>query len=181
MRILTLTAVIVIIAGLIGGGWYLVNSQHKKDNAKSAPIRGEKTWKNLTRNHVQHSVHYPMTPPVGGDHDPVWQDCNGNVYTHQLRNENAVHALEHGSVWVTYNKKASAADIKTLSAKVSKTPYSLMSPYDSEASPITLSAWGHQLNVTTASDPRVNQFLDKYVQGPQTPEPGAACTGGKSS
>jgi hypothetical protein len=24
----------------------------------------------------------------------------------------------------------------------------------------------------------VDQFFTKYVQGPQTPEPGAACTGG---
>jgi hypothetical protein len=32
--------------------------------------------------------------------------------------------------------------------------------------------------VNTASDPRVDQFLTKYVQGAQTPEPGAACTNG---
>jgi hypothetical protein len=41
-----------------------------------------------------------------------------------------------------------------------------------------LSAWGHQLSVNTAADPRVDQFLTKYVQGAQTPEPGAACTNG---
>ncbi|MBB5796324.1 hypothetical protein HDA41_004288 [Streptomyces caelestis] len=29
-----------------------------------------------------------------------------------------------------------------------------------------------------ASDPRVEQFTTAYVQGPQTPEPGAPCTGG---
>ena len=89
--------------------------------------------------------------------------------------------MEHGAVWVTYNDKAAQADVKTLAAKVTKTPYTLMSPYKNQSSPITLSAWGHQLNVDKASDPRVNEFLDKYVQGKQTPEPGAACTGGKSS
>jgi hypothetical protein len=41
-----------------------------------------------------------------------------------------------------------------------------------------LSAWGKQLTVDSADDPRVSQFFTKYVQGAQTPEPGAACTGG---
>ncbi|NEE58476.1 DUF3105 domain-containing protein, partial [Streptomyces sp. SID8455] len=30
----------------------------------------------------------------------------------------------------------------------------------------------------SATDDRVAQFMTKYIQGPQTPEPGAACTGG---
>lgn len=41
-----------------------------------------------------------------------------------------------------------------------------------------LTAWGKQVAVDSAKDPRVDQFFAKYVQGPQTPEPGAACTGG---
>jgi hypothetical protein len=43
-----------------------------------------------------------------------------------------------------------------------------------------LSAWGHQRTVTSASDPNVAKFFEKYVQGEQTPEPGAPCTGGLS-
>ncbi|MEV6291445.1 DUF3105 domain-containing protein [Streptomyces sp. NPDC051896] len=121
------------------------------------------------------------TGTTGGTHLRRGDLGFGNVYTQPLQNGNAVHSLEHGAVWVTYNTKATNADVKALGAKVQKTPYTLMSPYPSESSPITLSAWGHQLNVTKASDPRVNEFFDKYVQGKQTPEPGAACTGGKSS
>jgi hypothetical protein len=183
-RILTWTAIGVIIAGLIGGGWYLVDSSKKKEkegSSESAAVTGEKTWSKLTRNHVSKDVKYPMTPPVGGDHDPVWQNCDGVVYKKELRDENAVHALEHGAVWITYNDKAAAADVKTLGTKVSKTPYTFLSPYTSQSSPITLSAWEHQLNVKQASDPRVAKFLDTYVQGKQTPEPGASCSNGKSS
>ncbi|ALV33212.1 DUF3105 domain-containing protein [Streptomyces sp. CdTB01] len=180
-RIITIVASTAILAGLVGGGWYLVDSANQKEQGKAAPISGEKTWSKLSRNHVTTTVKYPMTPPVGGNHAPVWQDCNGNVYTQPLQNENAVHSLEHGAVWVTYNTKAADADVKALAAKVKKTPYTLMSPYPSESAPITLNAWGHQLKVNKASDPRVDEFLSKYVQGKQTPEPGAACTGGKSS
>jgi Protein of unknown function (DUF3105) len=187
-RIIAITAGVVVLAGMVGGGWAIIASasggggdSHTSSKAPKAVVKGEKTYGGLTRNHVTHSVHYSQTPPVGGDHDPQWQDCNGNVYNKPLRNENAVHALEHGSVWVTYTDKASQADVKTLSDMVSKKPYSLMSPYPGQPGTIMLTAWGHQLAVTTAKDPRVKQFFDTYVQGPQTPEPGAACTGGKAT
>jgi hypothetical protein len=41
-----------------------------------------------------------------------------------------------------------------------------------------LTAWGKQLTVDGADDPRVDRFFSQFVQGPQTPEPGATCTGG---
>ncbi|NEE35150.1 DUF3105 domain-containing protein, partial [Streptomyces sp. SID7982] len=131
-----------------------------------------------TQEHVANKVDYPMNPPVGGDHNQVWMNCNADVYTQEIPKENAVHSLEHGAVWVTYNDKASDADIEALTKKVKATPYSLMSPVKDQKDPLMLSAWGKQVTVKNASDDRVDQFFTKYVQGPQTPEPGAACTGG---
>ncbi|MFI8516668.1 DUF3105 domain-containing protein [Streptomyces sp. NPDC085481] len=183
-RILTIGVSAVVVLSLVGfGGWVLTKENDKKEQqeaAAKAPIKDEKSWdaKKLTRNHVTTPVKYEMTPPVGGDHNPVWQNCNGDVYDKPVDDTNAVHALEHGAVWVTYNKKAAPADVEKLSAKVKKTPYSLMSPVDGQSGAIMLSAWGKQVTVDGASDPRVDAFFTKYVNGPQTPEPGAACTGG---
>ena len=196
-RILTIAASVVVVAGLVVGGVFVVKSQSgddgkKKDTASDSKggnsgdsghfvtgKDGVRTWTgNLSRNHVAGTVSYPMHPPVGGNHNPVWLNCNGDVYAKPVKDENAVHALEHGSVWVTYNDKASAADVKALVAKVKQTPYSLMSPVEDQKDPIMLSAWGHQLGVTSASDPKVAKFFETYVQGKQTPEPGASCTGG---
>ena len=53
-----------------------------------------------------------MKPPVGGDHNPVWMNCDGDVYKKPIPDVNAVHSLEHGAVWVTYNDKAPAADVQ---------------------------------------------------------------------
>ncbi|MEU8744891.1 DUF3105 domain-containing protein [Streptomyces sp. BPPL-273] len=183
-RILTITISTIIVAGLVGWGAYTINSANEKEEqeatAAKKPVQGEKTWnaKKLSRNHVQNTVDYPMNPPVGGDHNQAWMTCDGTVYSKAIANESAVHSLEHGAVWVTYNDKASDSDTKTLAEKVSKTPYTLMSPAADQSGKIMLSAWGSQLTVDKASDPRVEQFLTKYVQGAQTPEPGAACTGG---
>ncbi|MGJ5832179.1 DUF3105 domain-containing protein [Streptomyces ossamyceticus] len=178
MRLLTLGVTTVILAGLVGGGWFLIDAAQDKEEAKAAPVDGVRSWSKLTQNHVNGSVDYKMSPPVGGDHNQVWVNCDKQVYTKAVPNENAVHGLEHGAVWVTYNDKAAKADVESLSGLVKKTSYTFMSPYEDQSSPIVLSAWEHQLKVDKASDPRVQKFLDKYVQGEQTPEPGAACSGG---
>ncbi|WP_066947785.1 DUF3105 domain-containing protein [Streptomyces lushanensis] len=183
-RIITITASAVVVAALVGFGAYILNKESDKKEqqqaAAKAPIKDEKSWdaKKLGRNHVTEAVKYPMTPPVGGDHNQAWMNCQGDVYKEPIPDVNAVHSLEHGAVWVTYNDKASDADVKTLGEKVEKTPYSMMSPLKEQAGAIMLSAWGKQVTVDSASDPRVDQFFTKYVQGSQTPEPGAACTGG---
>ncbi|MEU4496482.1 DUF3105 domain-containing protein [Streptomyces sp. NBC_00210] len=183
-RIITIAVSGVVVAGLVGFGVYALNKESEKKEQKvaeaKAPVIGEKSWeaKKLGRKHVDKAVTYPMKPPVGGDHNQVWMNCNGDVYKEPIPDMNAVHSLEHGAVWVTYNAKAPAADVTKLSAKVKETPYTLMSPVKDQAGVIMLSAWGKQLSVDRADDPRVSKFLTKYVQGPQTPEPGAACTNG---
>jgi hypothetical protein len=189
-RLLTIAASVVVVAGLVVGGIFVVRSQSGKDGDGTASdskasghfvtgADGVKTWKGtLSRNHVTKKVDYPTEPPVGGDHNQVWMNCNGDVYTKAINDMNAVHSLEHGAVWVTYNSKAKKADVDALAAKVKKTPYTLMSPDDEQADPIMLTAWGHQRTVAGASDPNVDAFFEKYVQGEQTPEPGAACTNG---
>ncbi|MGW7379464.1 DUF3105 domain-containing protein [Streptomyces sp. NPDC054794] len=193
-RFLAIAASVVVVAGLVVGGVVLVNSQKDKgadkaDTASDAKNSGHfvmgkdgvQTWKGtLGRTHVTSTVRYPMEPPVGGNHNPVWQNCNGDVYTKPVKNENAVHSMEHGAVWVTYNSKASKQDVEALAAKVKKTPYTLMSPDDDQKDPIVLSAWAHQRTVTGAKDPNVDTFFAEFVQGKQTPEPGAACTNGLS-
>ncbi|MEV8531248.1 DUF3105 domain-containing protein [Streptomyces sp. NPDC051211] len=183
-KILAITASVVVILALGGFGAYVINDQNekerKRDEAIKAPVAGEQTWdaKKLGRNHVDTPVKYEMTPPVGGDHHQRWMNCDGDVYTSPVPEVNAVHSLEHGAVWVTYSDKAPKGEVDKLAEKVKKTPYTLMSPVKEQSGAIMLSAWGKQVTVDSATDPRVDQFFGKYVQGPQTPEPGAACTQG---
>ncbi|OIK03472.1 DUF3105 domain-containing protein [Streptomyces monashensis] len=196
-RILVVAASVVVVAALVVGGVVVMNSRSAStktsdtaSDSKNGGTSGDSghfvegkdgvmTWSGtLSRTHVTTNVSYPMHPPVGGNHNPVWLNCNGDVYTEPVQDENAVHALEHGAVWVTYTAKADKADVDALAAKVKQTPYSLMSPYENQAAPLILSAWGRQVTVKSAKDPEVAKFFAAYVQGPQTPEPGASCTGG---
>jgi hypothetical protein len=142
-------------------------------------ISGLQNSSGLGRSHVAGPVPYPgqaSLPPVGGNHNGTPQSCQ--VYTTAIANEHAVHSLEHGAVWVTYNPtKASAADITTLKSLVTGDPNRLLSPYPGLKSPISLQAWGERLLVDKASDSRVKSFLDLFTKGPQTLEVAGTCVG----
>jgi uncharacterized protein DUF3105 len=137
---------------------------------------GVRSFDGLSRNHVPGTVNYAQVPPVGGDHNDVWLNCG--IYNQPVKNENAVHSLEHGAVWITYRPDLAAAQVNTLQELVRGKPFVLLSPYPGIASPIAASAWGKQLTVTDASDARLASFVREFAQSPQAPEPGAPCTNG---
>lgn len=170
----------VVCLGLIAAVAVPLVSQARRQAAvvaaANAPIDGVQQFQDLSKNHVAGTVDYPMSPPVGGDHDPVWQNCG--VYTEPITAENAVHSLEHGAAWIAYSPDLPADQVAALTGKAEGNGYTLVSPYPGLESPIVLSAWGLQLPVEDAGDARVDTFLSKYRQGEQTPEPGAACLGG---
>lgn len=139
-------------------------------------IPGVVTYTGLSRQHVSGTVKYAQNPPVGGDHNSEWQTCG--IYSTPLINEHAVHSMEHGAVWITYQPSLAEQDIQQLRSLVRGHHYALLSPYPGLPSPVVISAWGLQLKVDSANDPHLAQFLNKYEQGPQTPEPGASCSGG---
>lgn len=137
-------------------------------------IQGVQTFSN-TAGHVDTPVTYAQTPPAGGEHNPIWLNCG--VYDQPVPNENAVHALEHGAVWVTYDPSLSASELDALKAKLPSS-YAVLSPYKGLPAPIVLSAWNAQLKVDSADDKRIAGFFEEYWKGGTAPEIGAPCTGG---
>jgi hypothetical protein len=136
--------------------------------------------KMLTRTHVQGAVKYTVSPPVGGNHNPVWQNCQGDVYAAQIANEHGVHSLEHGAVWITYRPDLAKDQVDALAKKVRGNDYMLMSPYPGLDKPISLEAWGFQLKVDKASDPRVDEFI-KQLRVKASVEPTATCAQGNTT
>lgn len=151
-------------------------SSSQNNAAINVSIEGVEVIPVLTAEHVTTSVAYNQTPPVGGNHYAIWQTCG--VYTEPLINEHAVHSLEHGVVWITYQPDLPADQVQALADITRRSSHRLLSPYPGIDSPIILTAWGYQLRVDHVNDERIMQFINKYEQGPTTPEPGATCSGG---
>ena len=142
----------------------------------------------LAHDHVTGPVTYSVTPPVGGQHNATWMNCG--IYDKPVPNERAVHNLEHGAVWITYRPSLPQSEVNQLRAfatKQAKVPssegapsrYMDLTPYPGLPSPIVISSWGFQLKVSSPTDPRLQQFVNKFRASPKyTPEHGGACTGG---
>jgi hypothetical protein len=139
-------------------------------------ITGLQTFDDLGNTHVDTPVDYEQAPPVGGDHASAWLNCG--IYTEPVPEENAVHALEHGAVWAAYDPSVLSEDQVTELRQAVPDSYAVLSPYEGLESPIVLSAWGAQVAVESPEDERLEDFVTKYWQSPDAPEPGAACTGG---
>ncbi len=146
------------------------------NRSSQVDLSAVKTYQFPSPKHVTGTVAYAQSPPAGGDHDPTWLNCG--IYTAAVRNENAVHDLEHGAVWITYRPDLPAAQITALQTVARGQTYVTLSPYKELPGPVVVTAWGKQLILTGAADNRLPAFIAKYKQGPQTPEPGAPCTGG---
>jgi len=173
-------AVVVFAAAVITYAVIQVNRSNENEVESVDEIAGVETYDYPAgQEHVTTSVDYAESPPVGGPHAPPpdWADCTGTVYDVDIRHENAVHSLEHGAVWITYNPdEVSGDDIDTLAALVENEAGRMMSPYAGLDSPISVQAWGHQLKVDSADDPRIKQFADFLTLNSEfTPEPGASC------
>jgi hypothetical protein len=153
---------VVVVVDLTSGG-------------ASGPPSGVEEF-GVEQGHTEGEVEYAQSPPAGGEHNPVWQ--NAGFYSEPISDENAVHTLEHGAVWITYSPDLPQGQQDRIRDLVSDQECMVASPYEGLDAPVVASAWGLQLRLEEAGDPDLERFIRAYRQGPQAPEPGAACTGG---
>jgi hypothetical protein len=155
--------------------------QQTADGPPGEPPGGVEEFEvSTTPDHTEGEVSYEQSPPVGGDHNPIWQ--NAGFYEEPVPNETAVHTLEHGAVWITYSPDLPQEGKDHIREVVAAgQDCVLASPFPGLDAPVVASAWGKQLELESVDDPRLERFVSAYSQGPQTPEPGAPCSGGVGS
>lgn len=168
------TAVIIsaVVLGVIGLGYLLYLGLQP-----AAAIAGLVNFGRQTRGHddvIQ--IESGDLPPVGGTHNPAWQNCG--IYTEPVRPENAVHSLEHGAAWITYQPDLAADEVAALQDFVRGQTFIILSPYPGLRSPVMATAWSVQIELESAEDGRLADFIDRYRLGPTTPELGATCSDG---
>jgi len=122
-------------------------------------------------------VEYAESPPVGGRHapPPFWQNCG--FYDAPIRNESAVHSMEHGAVWITFRADLPQDQIDEIKDKADQ-GFVLASPYTEQTEPVVLSAWNNQLRLADYNEDTIDEFVRYFRQGPQTQESGATCSNG---
>ena len=168
----TVAAVAVLATALAAP---LINRAIRGDaEARRLDLTLVKTWEITDRAHTVDDVTYPQDPPAGGAHAPVWLACG--TYDEPVRDENAVHDLEHGTVWITHDPDLSGDDVAVLADQLPAN--GILSPRDALPSPVVVTVWGVRLQLDSADDRRLGLFLEEYGDGHTAPEFGASCEGG---
>jgi len=169
----------VLFVAIVGYTGYQAWYNAKTPQEQAQMISGVKDFSEQVGKAGEHDtkdLSYDVTPPVGGIHNPTWQNCMGDVYDGQIADEHAVHSLEHGAIWIAYRPDLPKDQVDRLAKRVRGTDYMLMSQYPGLDSAISLQAWGYQLKLDDADDKRIDEFV-KALRN-RGPEKGASCSGG---
>lgn len=178
-----------VAIALIGGTfWWQRSNSVAEWEQRASEIEGIIDYRNDSpevmsedyRRHRAGPVLYDMEPPVAGPHNETWQNCQADVYDAPIANEHAVHSLEHGAIWITYNPDTLPEDqVEDLAGMVRSGGEKLfMSPYPGLDAPISLQAWGYQLKLEDASDPRIREFIRTLRVNSSLEGRNASCSNG---
>lgn len=168
---------LVLVAGTVTTVLVINNTPQQVDEALTTGDYADRVqlYPDIQAGHTEGRVTYDVTPPVGGPHNPTWLQCG--IYDEKQQNENAVHDLEHGAVWLTYDPEFATDDqieaLRDLARE--RGSYMLVSPYPGIGEAMAASAWGAQLRFDDVDDPALTQFIEQYWRSPNAPEPNATC------
>lgn len=163
---------------VVGGGIYLLVNRSQKKTAErkvyavQIPDQGS--------NHINVGASHPAynsNPPTSGPHYEKWADKD--VYKKQLSDEQLVHNLEHGYIWISYKPDANPEIVKQLEDFYGLGKKIIVEPRKENDKLIALAAWNwldtfDPVSTNSLSDvelKRIDDFIDQYIN--QGPEPNA--------
>ena len=167
-------SVVAVVALIVGAVVFAV----VRDSPALADLSAVEDFDNTAADHRTEQIDYESAVPPGGPHHPAWWNCG--VYAEEVPTEHAVHSLEHGAVWLTYQPDLPAEQVEVITA-LGDEDYMLVSPVADQESPVMATSWNHQLELDSADEKLLQAFVREYKLAPDTPELGAACTSGTST
>lgn len=160
-----------------------------KPLAVSNPVEGTQEFEIVGRTHIASGTAgsgYNSNPPASGNH---WgSPAENGVHDKQLPDEQLIHNLEHGYVWISYRPVGELAEATTeantvpgasdevideLKKIVEADDWKVvLGPREKNDSMIALVAWGRVLKLDSPDYDKVKEFVKTYRnRGPEkTPE-----------
>lgn len=156
----------VLIVAALGYGIFLL--------AQNAGPDGEDfsvSYPDLGRNHVAVGATHPeynSNPPSSGWH--YASPARGGFYDKSLPDEQVIHNLEHGDIWIAYHPRVSD-EVKSILKKFAGR-YVVVSPRSENEGDISLVAWGRvdtfSVENEILDEKRVKDFISRYDnRGPE--------------
>jgi hypothetical protein len=115
------------------------------------------------------TVTYEESPPVSGRHAPNPAPCG--TYGEPVPNENLVHSLEHGAVYLLYSPELPPDQIAQLEEIASGYEENVLSaPYEGEMeTPIAVGSWGERMDLDEVDEDAIATYIDTFAgEGPES-------------
>jgi len=137
------------------------------------PPQGIEVYPATTNRTVEGPIEYARQPPTNGNHAPLWQNCG--FYQQPIKDRHAVHSMDHGVVWITYSPDLPRRQIESL-RPYGRENYVIVSPFLGQDEPVIATSWRVQLELNSANDPRLEQFVNEFRIAELAPLSGNRCT-----
>lgn len=117
---------------------------------------------------------YTSNPPSSGPH--YAQTARSGFRVQAIPDQNVIHNLEHGDIWIAYHPRVSE-DVSEILKKFTA-PKVIITPREANDTDIALVAWGRldtfNIEGDVVPDQRIRDFIKRYVnKGPER-VPGAS-------
>ncbi len=143
---------LIVVGGLIGVlVWLLVRSEKKRP--------GE-VFADQGREHIavgsEYST-YNSNPPTSGKH--YGQETQWGIYQEELPDEQLIHNLEHGGIWISYNNidQDTKSKIEALAKKYSSKM--VVTPRAKNDVKIAVASWTRLLKLDSFDEEKIVNFI----------------------
>ncbi|MEX2090868.1 MAG: DUF3105 domain-containing protein [Candidatus Paceibacterota bacterium] len=156
--------VFVIVAAAVWGVWRSFSNRPDIQEVKGDFFPAQ------SREHVAVGSSHPeynSNPPTGGWH--YGSPAQTGIYDKELPDEQLIHNLEHGHIWIAYRSDLDQETINKL-AEIAKSYSSkiIMVPRAKNNVPIALMAWEYLLKLDTFDESQVTGFIKAHRgRGPE--------------
>ncbi len=155
----------LLVIGLVVYGLVIASIKSTNDDAnrpgQAIPIQG--------REHIAvgaSHVAYNSNPPTSGPH--YEQDASWGVYQTELPDEQLIHNLEHGGIWISYTcvDDKTKADLEKIAQS---DPKIIIEPRAKDDAPIVLASWGRLQKLQVYDEKTIIDFIKGNIG--KAPEP----------
>ncbi|HEV8601397.1 MAG TPA: DUF3105 domain-containing protein [Patescibacteria group bacterium] len=160
--ILTYLIAVLIFAGL---GFFLFTKSQKVPTNLPGEAIPELGREHIPQGSTDHPA-YNSNPPTSGQHWPqpaAWGD-----YDLTLPDEQLIHNLEHGGIWIAYKSDLDSSSIAQLKDFAKRYRKIIVEPRDANDSNIALAAWGRLLKLDKYDEGAIVRFIEAFHdKGPE--------------
>lgn len=145
--------VLLVIGVIVLISWFsaMAKKERKEVMGEAIPIMG--------RNHIrvgdEHEP-YNSNPPTSGPHAEakLWGFNDG-----EIPDENAIHNLEHGGIWISYKDLTEEEIDKLREIARTNSRSVIVSRREKNDSRIAVASWGRLMKLDTVDEVKINKFI----------------------